>query len=213
MQVAIAGGHGKVARELARVLHDGGHQSTAIIRNQEHASDVREAGAAPALLDLETVTVDELAATLTGHDAVVFAAGAGPNSGAERKMTVDRDAAILLADAAVRAGVRRYVMVSSMAADRGDPTSEDIFQIYLVAKGAADDAVRNRKLDWTIVRPGMLTDDEPTGLVTVGEHVDRGPIPRADVAGVLAATLADDASIGRTFEVISGSTPIEEVFA
>ena len=209
IRLAIAGGHGQIALHLERLLAAAGHRSTALIRNPDHADDVRAAGADPVILDLEKANVDELAATLTGHDAVVFAAGAGPSSSRERKATVDRDGAILLADAATLAGIQRYVMISAMSADEGDPESDDIFQIYLVAKGDADRAVRESGLDWTIVRPGMLTNDGPTGLVDVGDAVERGAISRADVAAVLVAAVEDDATIGTTFEVVSGSTPIK----
>lgn len=210
IRIAIAGGHGQIALHLERRLTAAGHHCTAIIRNPDQADDVRAAGAEPVVLDLEKANVDELAATLTGHDVVVFAAGAGPSSGAQRKATVDRDGAILLANAATQAGIQRYVMISAMAADEGDPESDDIFQIYLVAKGDADRAVRESGLDWTIVRPGRLTNDEPTGLVDAGEAVERAAIPRADVAAVLVAVIEGVATIGATFEVVAGSTPIDD---
>lgn len=210
ISVAIAGGHGQIALHLERLLTAAGHHCTALIRNPDHADDVRAAGADPVMLDLEKASVDELAATLTGHDAVVFAAGAGPNSSSERKATVDRDGAILLANAATEASIQRYVMISAMSADDGDPESDDIFQIYLVAKGDADRAVRESGLDWTIVRPGGLTNEEPTGLVDAGDAVERGSIPRADVAAVLVAVIEGVASIGETFEVVAGSTPIDD---
>lgn len=213
MRVAIAGGHGQIAQHLERRLVADGHTSTALIRNPVHADDVRSAGSEPLVVDLEKATVDELAAVLTGHDAVVFAAGAGPDSGPERKATVDRDGAILLADAALVAGVRRYVMVSAMSADDGDRASDDQFQIYLVAKGDADRAVRESGLDATIVRPGRLTNDEPTGRVDAAASVDRSQIPRADVAAVLEACLLDNSTVGKTFEVVSGETPITDAVA
>lgn len=213
MRVAIAGGHGKIALHLERLLTEAGHSTTALIRNRDHSDEVRAAGAEPALIDLESAGVDELAAVLTGHDAVVFAAGAGPDSGAERKATVDRDGAILLAEAARAAGASRYVMISSMGADQGDPDSDDQFQIYLVAKAAADEAVRRSGLDWTIVRPGRLTDQEPNGKVNAGASTGSGSIPRADVAAVLVAALANDDTVGKTFEVISGDVPIADALS
>ena len=149
----------------------------------------------------------------TGCDAVVFAAGSGPGSTAERKLSVDRDGAILLADAAVQAGIRRYVMISSRGADSFDAGSDDIFQIYLRAKSEADAAVRgNDQLDWTIVRPGSLTDDSPTGKVQTGAEVE-GSIPRGDVAALIATLLATGAGVGAQFEVVSGETPIAEAVA
>ncbi|KHL12012.1 putative NADH-flavin reductase [Mumia flava] len=210
MKIAIAGGHGQIALLLTRALAESGHQVRSLIRNPEHADEVRTAGAEPVVTDLEDTTATRLSEVLAGCDAVVFAAGAGPGSGIERKWTVDRDGAVLLAAGAQLAGAFRYVLVSSMGAGSPTPEMDEIFQVYLQAKGEAEDAVRDSALDWTIVRPGMLTDDPPTGGVRVGESVGRGPIPRADVAAVLAATLEHDGTVGRTFELISGETPIPE---
>jgi nucleoside-diphosphate-sugar epimerase len=208
MRIVIAGGHGKIALLLSRQLADASHEPVGIIRNPDQAVDLRAAGAIPLVLDLERSTVDEVAAALAGADAAVFAAGAGPDSGADRKLTLDRDGAILLADASVRAEVRRMIVISSMGADGYNATSDDEFQVYLRAKSEADAAVRERDLDWTIARPGGLTDGPPNGLVTMGESVDRGSIPRADVAALVAALLVGDAGVGRQFEVTSGPTPI-----
>ncbi|RFA08303.1 NAD-dependent dehydratase [Subtercola boreus] len=213
MRIAIAGGHGAIALHLEKILSDQGHDAVAIIRNAEHASDVLAAGGIPVLIDLEKVDARTLALDLTGVDAVVFAAGAGPGSTAERKNTVDRDGAILLADAAEAAGIHRYVLVSSMGADDFDPASDDIFQIYLAAKSAADANVRERALDWTIIRPGGLTDEPGTGQVTLAESTGRGTIPRQDVAALVAAALLDGIAIGAQFEAISGDTSIPEALA
>jgi uncharacterized protein YbjT (DUF2867 family) len=163
------------------------------------------------VVDLENAGVDEVVQHLRGADAVVFAAGAGPGSGAERKDTVDRAAAVLLADAAIAAGVRRYVMVSAMGADEAPEGDGDdaVFSAYLRAKAAADrDVLGRRELATTIVRPGLLTDDPATGQVTVAEKTGRGSITRSDVAAVLAAVVDDDGTAGVTFEVIGGDTPI-----
>ena len=164
------------------------------------------------VVDLEKASVDEVAAHLDGADAVVFAAGAGPGSGAARKETVDRDAAILLADAAEAAKVRRYVMISSIRADANAPhTRDEVFTAYLRAKGAADDNVRAREgLDSTIVRPGHLTNDPGTGLVTIATRTGLADIPREDVAAVLLAVLDTPGTAGQTFDVISGETPIAD---
>lgn len=213
MRIVIAGGHGKIALLLCRQLADAGHEPVGIIRKPDQSDDLRAVGATPLLLDLEHSTVDELAAALTGADATVFAAGAGPDSGPDRKLTLDRDGAILLADASVRAGVRRMIVISSMGADSFDASSDDGFQVYLRAKSEADAAVRERDLDWTIVRPGSLTDSDPTGVVTLGESVGRGSIPRADVAALLAALLVGDTAVGRQFEAISGQTPLDDALA
>lgn len=216
MRVVIAGGHGKIALLLERLLADRGDTVVGLIRNPAHADDLRAAGAEPVILDLEETTVDAVAAELAAVDAVVFAAGAGPGSGAARKDTVDRGAAVLLADAAVAAGVGRYVMVSAMGADRRDTdeVSDPVFAAYLEAKAAADEYVLAQPaLASTIVRPGLLTDDPATGLVHIAERTGRGSIPRADVAAVLAAVLNAPASAGRTFELIGGDTPVVEAVA
>jgi uncharacterized protein YbjT (DUF2867 family) len=166
--------------------------------------------------DLENASVDEVAAHLQGADAVVFAAGAGPGSGAARKETVDRDAAVLLADAAESAKVSRYVMISSMGADAEAPdeAGDPVFVAYLRAKGAADDDVLARKaLTSTIVRPGHLTNDPGSGRVTIAAGTGHGSIPRADVAAVLLAVLDTPSTGGQTFELISGDTPIAEAVA
>jgi uncharacterized protein YbjT (DUF2867 family) len=213
MRVAIAGGHGKIALLLEKLLSDAGHQPVALIRNAEHASDVLAAGGIPVVIDLETIDTATLAKDLRGVDAGVFAAGAGPGSPAERKLTVDRDGAILLADAAVQAGVRRYILISAIAADDHDPTSEDIFQVYLRAKSEADAAVRERDLDWTIVRPGGLTNEPATGRVQVATSTGRGSIPRADVAAIIAVALENGYGIRAQFEAISGTDAIPEALA
>ncbi|MFD8975223.1 MULTISPECIES: NAD(P)H-binding protein [unclassified Streptomyces] len=208
MRIVIAGGHGQIALRLERLLSAGGHEVAGIIRRPEQGDDLRDAGAEPVILDLETASVEMVAAVLQGADAAVFAAGAGPGSSVERKDTVDRAAAVLFADAAERAGVRRYVVVSSMGAD-ADHKGDDVFDAYLRAKGAADDTVRARTaLDWTILRPGSLTNDAGTGLVRLEARTGRGMIPRDDVAAVLAELLDTPATAGLTLELISGSTPL-----
>lgn len=209
MRVVIAGGHGQVALLLEARLAGRGDEAVGIVRNPSHADDLADAGATAVVADLETSRLDDVAEIVAGADAVVFAAGAGPGSGAPRKLTVDRDAAILLADAAVTAGVHRYLMVSAMSVDDADPDSDDVFQVYLRAKAAADADLRRRDLDWTIVRPGRLTNDPGTGRVRLAERVPYGEIPRADVAAVLAGALIEPATIRRQFDVVSGDTPVE----
>jgi len=221
MKIAIAGGHGKIALHLARLITDAGHDAVAIVRNPAHVEDVEQQGASAIVADLEQLDDDELALRLRGVDAVVFAAGAGPNSGAERKLSLDRDGAILLADAAERVGIRRYVMISAMAADTYDPeravvparSEADVFQVYLRAKAEADANLRARSLRWTIVRPGGLLDTPAQGTVDVGRTVPRGTIPRVDVAAVVLHALLDDTAVGVQFEVTSGDTPIPAALA
>jgi len=214
MRVVIAGGHGKIALVLERLLSQRGDSVAGLIRNPEQTADLEAAGAEPVVIDLEKASVDAVAEHLRGADAVVFAAGAGPGSGAARKETVDRDAAILLADAAEAAGVDRYLMISAMAADPQATADDPVFEAYLRAKGVADDAIRARgALSWTVVRPGMLTNDAGTGAVTAGESTGRGSIAREDVAAVLVALLDEPRTAGQTFDLISGETPITEAVA
>ncbi|ELS55524.1 hypothetical protein STVIR_3536 [Streptomyces viridochromogenes Tue57] len=208
MRIVIAGGHGQIALRLERLLAARGYEVAGIIRKAEQGDDLREAGAEPVVLDLEAASAEEVAACLRGADAAVFAAGAGPGSGSARKDTVDKGAAVLFADAAVRAGVRRFLIVSSMGANP-EHEGNEIFDVYLRAKGEADEHVRGLDaLDWTILRPGMLTNDAGKGLVRLEAHTGRGPVPRDDVAAVLAELVDTPATAGLTLELVSGSTPV-----
>jgi len=209
MRVAIAGGHGQIALRLAKVLAQRADDVVALIRNPNHAEDVRQAGAEPVVVDLERASEDDVARAISGSDAVVFAAGAGPGSGPQRKETMDYGGAVKLIAAAKQAGVGRYVIVSSMGADPDAP-GEDTFSVYLRAKGRADDAVRASGLDATVVRPGGLTNSAGTGRVNLGESVPRGQVTRDDVAAVLAAVLDSPNTIGRTVDLIGGDTPVAE---
>lgn len=213
--MVVAGGHGKIALLLEGLLSQRGDSVAGLIRNPGHAEELEAVGAEPIVLDLEGISADDVAAHLRGADAVVFAAGAGPGSGVARKDTVDRRGALLLADAAEAAGVRRYLMISSMSADAEAPddAGDPVFVAYLRAKGAADDDIRARSgLDATVVRPGALTDEPGTGRVKIADHTGHGRIPRADVAAVLLAVLDHPETAGQTFELISGHTPISECF-
>ena len=212
MRVAIAGGHGQIALRLAKVLSQRGDEVVALIRNPDHADDVRQAGAEPAAVDLEHASVDEVAQAIASCDAVVFAAGAGPGSGPVRKETMDYGGAVKLIAAAKQARISRYVIVSSMGADPDAP-GDDTFSVYLRAKGRADDAVRSSGLDTTVVRPGGLTNDPGTGHVSLGESLRRGQVPRDDVAAVLTAVLDSPSTIGKTVDLIGGDTPVTEAVA
>ncbi|MFP4513535.1 MAG: SDR family oxidoreductase [Acidimicrobiales bacterium] len=209
MDIVIAGGHGQIARLLSRRLAGDGHRVRGLIRDPGHAPDLEADGAEPVQCDLETAGDDELDSAVAGADALVFAAGAGPGSGAERKETVDLGGAVRTIEACRRNGVARYVMVSAMGTDE-PPQDDAVFSIYLRAKARADEALRRSGLDHTIVRPGRLSDDPPTGRVQLARHVERAEISRADVAHVLAAVLDEPATIGHTFEVVGGDTPIDE---
>lgn len=207
MDVAIAGGHGKIALHLSRMLSQRGDQVRGLIRNEDQSDDLREVGSTPVVFDLETADAAALAGVISDADAVVFAAGAGPGSGAERKETVDHQGAVKLLAAAQTAGAQRYVVVSSMGAD-DPPLGDEVFAVYLQAKARADQAVMDSDRAWTVVRPGGLTDDPGTGLVALARHVERGKVPREDVAAVIVAVLDDDRTIGRVFEVVGGDTEI-----
>lgn len=214
MRVVIAGGHGKIAKLLERELAGRGDTAVGLIRNPDHAAVLRAAGAEPVLCDLEHSDVDTVAGHLAGADAVVFAAGAGPGSGAERKDTVDRAAAVLLADAAQRAGVRRYLLVSSMGVDAPPSAGRDeVWAAYLRAKKAAEVDVTGRDLDVTVLRPGRLTDDQPVGRIDLAERVPPGQVTRADVARVLLALLYAPHTAGLTLELVGGQTPIADAVA
>ena len=214
MRVVIAGGHGQIALRLERLLAARGDEAIGIIRNPAQAVDLEAAGAHPVVLDLENSDVDAVAEVLKGADAAVFSAGAGPGSGTARKDTVDRGAAALFAEAAERAGVRRHVQVGSIGADNPDnPDVSEEFRHYLRAKRAAEDDLKGRDLDWTILRPGQLTDDPGTGQVLLAEKTGRGPIPRDDVAAVLVGLLETPASVHRTLTLISGEVAIGEAIS
>jgi uncharacterized protein YbjT (DUF2867 family) len=209
--VAIAGGHGKIAMILGGLLAERGDTVRGLIRKPEQEADLRAAGIEPVLCDLEDG--GDVAAAVRGADAVVFAAGAGPGSGVERKKTVDLGGAVKLVEAAKADGISRYLIVSSMGADKAPEDGSEGFGAYLQAKFEADEAVRASGLDYTIVRPGGLIDDPGTGLVAVAPKLDRGQIPRADVAAVFVACLDEPGTIGKSFDVISGDTPIAEAVA
>jgi uncharacterized protein YbjT (DUF2867 family) len=210
MRVVIAGGHGKIALLLERLLAERGDQAVGLIRNPAHVADVQKAGAEAVICDLEAASAEDVAVLLSGADAVVFAAGAGPGSGVPRKDSVDRGASVLMADAAERAGVRRFVQVSSMGTGQPPrPGTDEVWAAYITAKTAAEDDLRTRDLDWTILRPGRLTDAPPTGKVRlVPPPVPRDTVSRADVAAVIAALLDNPGTRHQTLELVGGDTPV-----
>ncbi|GAB2834564.1 NAD(P)H-binding protein [Actinocorallia aurea] len=212
MRIVIAGGHGQIALHLLKQWPDG--SAVGLIRDPGQAADLEAAGQSALVLDLERATVQELSEAISGFDALVFAAGAGPGSGAARKKTVDQDAAILCAAAAERAGVRRLVQISAMGADTmPDRLKDEVWAAYIEAKAAAEADLRTRDLDWTILRPGLLTDKPAQGRVRLAPATGRGEIPRADVAAVIAALLTQGTGVQETLELIQGDTPIDEAVA
>ena len=211
MLIAIAGAHGNIAMRLAARLLARGDGVIGLIRNPAHAADVQAAGANPVVCDLENATVEEIAAAVQHAEAVVFAAGAGPGSGAERKLTMDRDGAVKLLDATAERAVP-YVIVSSVGAEN-PPGDDDVFSVYLRAKAAADAAVQASDRDWTIVRPGALTDEPSTGRVRIDTEPFRGRVPRDDVADVLAAVLHDKRANHRILYVNAGEESLDQALA
>ena len=209
MNVAIAGAHGKVAQRLTRLLAVRGDNVVGLIRNPDHAGDVRAAGGSPVVCDLERATAEEVATAIEGTDSVVFAAGAGPGSGAARKLSVDRDGAIKLLRAAEAVGASGYLMISAAGAET-PPSGDEVFEVYLRAKAEADAALIASDRRWTILRPGGLTDDPGTG----GVRIDRDPfaatVPRDDVATVIAGLLGDSRGAGQVLYVNSGELPIAQ---
>jgi uncharacterized protein YbjT (DUF2867 family) len=211
VRVVVAGGHGQVARRLERLLATAGHRVVGIVRDPDHIGDLRAAGAEAVVCDLEATDLETVADHLETADAVVFAAGAGPGSGIPRKQTVDRDASVLMADGAERAAVRRFVQISSMGAGAPPrPGTDETFAAYLRAKTEAEEDLRRRDLDWTVLRPGGLTNAPGTGRVRLASSVPRGQISRDDVAAVMVGLLLEARGVGQTLELVAGDTPIEQ---
>ncbi len=213
-QIAIVGGNGKVARHVITQLVTHGHQPVALVRNPTYQHDLEQLGAHVRLLDIEKDAVEKYAAAFAECDAVVFSAGGGPDGNIERKRTVDLGGSLSSIEAAQQAGIDRFVQISAINVDRPVPDdAEPVWKAYVEAKRDADSALRESGLDWTILRPGRLTDEEGTGLVTLGDSVGRGDIPRADVAAVVVAALDNPVSIGRQWDVVGGQTPVDDAVA
>ncbi|MEQ6903729.1 NAD(P)H-binding protein [Nocardioides sp. YIM 152588] len=211
MRIAIVGGHGKIARLLHPLLVGAGHQPVALVRRDSYRERLEALGAEVRLLDIENDDEQVFAETFARCGAVVFAAGGGPDGNIERKRTVDLEGSLKSIAAARAAGIARFVQVSAINVDQPVPEdAEPVWRAYVEAKRDADVALRESGLDWTILRPGLLTDSPGTGLVSLGEAVPRGEVPRADVAAVLAAVLAEPGTAGRQWDLVGGSTPIKE---
>lgn len=213
-RIAIVGGHGQIARLLIPLLADAGHQPVALVRNPDYAAELERLGAEVGILDIEQADAGAFAEAFTGADAVVFAAGGGADGNVERKRTVDLGGSLKSIEGARAAGVSRLVQVSAIGVDQ--PLGADVEEgwvAYVEAKRDADIALRDSGLDWTIIRPGGLTDDDPTGRVELAETVERGQIPRADVAAVIAAAIDEPATINRQWEVVGGSDQITDAIA
>lgn len=209
MRVLVAGANGQIGQHLVRLLAENGHEVRAMIRSEDQTQLMSDLGGKPVVADLE----GDISDTAEGCDAVVFTAGGGPGSGDAKKETVDLGGAVKLLDSAQDHDARRYIMVSAMGAADPDAGSEAM-QPYLRAKARADEALRASGLDYTIVRPGSLTNEPGTGRVDAAESLGRrGEIPREDVAHAIVAALETQNTVGKTFELLSGNDAIEEALA
>lgn len=209
--VAIVGGNGQIARLLHPMLVARGHTPVALVRSESYRNRLEAMGAAVRLLDIEQSTADDFVSVLEDADAVVFLAGGGPDGDIERKRTVDLEGSLKSIEAAVKSGISRFVQVSAINVDEPVPDSASpVWRAYVEAKRDADAALRDSGLDWTIIRPGLLTDDPGTGLVEVGQAVARAEVPRADVAAVIAEVVDSGAGIGAQWNLVSGDTPVAD---
>ncbi len=210
-RIAVVGGNGQIARLLHPLLVSRGHQPVALVRSESQRADLEAMGAEVRLLDIENDPVDRFAEVLVGSDVVVFAAGGGPDGNIERKRTVDLEGSLKSSEAATTLGVRRFVQVSAIDVDAAVPASAgEVWAAYVAAKRDADTALRGTTLDWTIIRPGRLTDDPATGRVSLGPDVSRGDVSRADVAAVLAEVIATGHGVRRQANLVGGDVPVSE---
>jgi uncharacterized protein YbjT (DUF2867 family) len=210
-RIAVVGGHGQVARHLLVALRRSEHDPVALVRREDYRAELESRGAEVRLLDIERDGADAFAMAFAECDAVVFAAGGGPDGNKERKRTVDLEGSLKSIEGAQAAGISRFVQISAIGVDESLPDDTgDVWRAYVEAKRDADAALRDSGLDWTILRPGRLTDDPATGHVTLGPDVPRGEIPRADVAAVVAAVLDVPGSIRKQWDLVSGETPVAE---
>ena len=210
-QVAVVGGHGQIARLLHPLLVAQGWTPVALVRSESQRAALERLGAEVRLLDLEQDEAARFAEAFEGCDAVVFAAGGGGDGSVERKRTVDLGGSLKSIEAAQARGIRRFVQISAINVD--DPLPEDtdeVWRAYVEAKRDADQALRASDLDWTILRPGRLTDDAPTGRVSLGPDVPRGEVPRADVAAVVTAMLGDERATGQQWNLVAGDLPVDQ---
>ncbi|MGY0389398.1 SDR family oxidoreductase [Nocardioides sp. WG-D5] len=214
MRIAIVGGHGKVALHLHPILAAAGHTPLALVRSESYRDELEALGAEVGLLDIENQDADGFAAAFAGCDAVVFAAGGGPDGNKERKRTVDLEGSTKSIAGAKEAGIKRFVQVSAINVDEPVPADAgEVWKAYVEAKRDADIALRDSDLEWTILRPGGLTDEPGTGRVKLAPKLDRDTIPRADVAAVIAAVIDDAATVGKQWELVSGDATVDEAIA
>lgn len=212
MKVLVVGANGQIGKQLVGFIQGTeGMKAKAMIRKEEQAAYFEESGAETVLVNLQGET-DAIAKAAEGVDAIVFTAGSGPHTGPDKTILIDLDGAVKTIEAAKSAGVKRFVMISSFDTSReAIQSAPSSFAPYVVAKHYADDWLRRSDLDYTIIHPGKLTNEKGTGQVKAAPEVDRDEIPREDVARVILATLENETSIGKEFQVVKGSTAIEEV--
>jgi len=211
MRIVIAGAHGQIGLRLVRLLAARGDEVVGLIRNPAHAEDITAAGGSPVVCDLENASAQQVADAIGAVEVAVFAAGAGPGSGAERKLTVDRDGAVKLLSA-TEAAAARYLIVSSVGAE-SPPSGDDVFEVYLRAKAEADAAVIASNRAWVVIRPGPLTNDAGTGHVRLETDPFRGAVTRDDVAAVLAEIIADRAVNHTILYLANGDTAMDQALA
>ena len=203
MKVFVVGANGQVGHELVHTLHkDEHHEVTAMVRKEEQQKEFEDKGIHSVLADLEG-TVEDLADAMKGYDAVIFAAGSGGSTGQDMTLLIDLDGAVKTVEAAEQAGVKRYVMLSAFGVGDRSTWSDEI-KPYYVAKYYADHHVEESSLDWTILRPGALTDDEPTGKFAAGSDAKPGDITRHDVAHALAHVVDDSSTSRKSIELVNG---------
>ncbi len=213
-RIAVVGGHGQVAQHLLIDLRRTEHEPVALVRNPDYREELESRGAEVRLLDIEDSTADDFAAAFEGCDAVVFAAGGGPDGNLERKRTVDLEGSLKSIEGARKAGVRRFVQISAINVD--EPVADDageVWKAYVGAKRDSDAALRASDLDWTIIRPGRLTDDPAAGTVSLAPRLERGEVTRADVAAVVAAVIDAPHTVGQQVDLVGGDTPIPDAVA
>lgn len=211
MKVLIVGANGQIGKHLVSFIHDHNDlEAKVMIRKEEQAGSFKELGAETAVVDLQE-DIQTIAKAAEGVDAVVFTAGSGPNTGADKTILVDLDGAVKTIKAAEEAGVKRFVMISSFDTTReAIQSAPSSFAPYVAAKHYADEWLRSTDLDYTIIHPGALTNGEGIGKVNASSKVERNEIPREDVASVIVATLENDATIGKEFQVVTGTNSIKD---
>lgn len=208
-RVAIVGGYGRVARRLIPLLLHRGHEVVALARGDDQLESLRDIGATARRLDIEHADVGAFVGAMGGCDAVVFAAGAGPDGNKDRKRTVDLEGSLKSIAAAKKRGISRFVQVSALGVDQEpDPERGEVWAAYVHAKREADAALRDSGLAWTILRAGPLTDGPGTGCITIGDTVRYAPIPRVDVAQTIASCLSRPGTAGHQWEIVTGPEPI-----